>query len=281
MERQIFVYENSPRWNLLIEDGKLLITKGADEIYLIEELTGKGSEIVYESYKNGKIHEIKANITDGKILGVISKLEKAGVIYKKNENIVASKPLNFSVRWIGNPNQKILNLLEQFSKNIEQLHLDTGVSSPDILIMIRTSAKLAETMKDYDKIKSPHLFVDIAYDHTLSFGPLVFPGETACLGCFIGRITRNWGDAEPPKSSNVSDSHELIASLILEQVRTFQKIGSCPELIEKAVTFNLSDLTTKTDNVFRLPWCPICYPDKPKEGLGSFEFPWKLKDNQV
>ena len=114
MEKQIFVYENSPRWNLLIEDGKLLITKGADEIYLIEELAGKDSEVIYESYKNGKIHEIKANTTDEKILGVISKLEKAGVIYKKNENIVASKPLNFSVRWIGNPNQKILILLEQF-----------------------------------------------------------------------------------------------------------------------------------------------------------------------
>ncbi len=281
MEKQIFVYENSPRWNLLIEDGKLLITKGADEIYLIEELTGKDSEIIYESYKNGKIYEIKANTTDEKILGVISKLEKVGVIYKKSENVVPSKPLNFSLSWIGTPNQKIFNLLEQFSKNTKQLNFNAKVNSPDILIMIRTSAKLAETMKDYEKIKFPHLFVDIAYDHTLSLGPLVFPGETACLGCFIGRITRNWGDAEPPKSSNVSHSYELIASMVLEQVRTFQKIGSHPELIEKAVTFNLSDLTTKTDSVFRLPWCPICYPDKPKGGLESFELPWKINDNQV
>jgi hypothetical protein len=281
MEKQIFVYENSPRWNLLIEDGKLLITKGADEIYLIEELTGKDSEIIYESYKNRKIHEIKANTTDEKILGVISKLEKAGVIYKKSEGTDSSKPVNFSVIWIGNPNQKVFSLLEQFSKNTEQLRFATGVNSPDILIMIRTSTKLAEAMKDYKKIKLPHLFVDIAYDHTLSLGPLVFPGETACLGCFIGRITRNWGDAEPPQLPNVSDSHELIASMILEQMRTFQKIGSCPELIEKATTFNLSDLTTKTDSVFRLPWCPICYPDKLKEGLGSFELPWKINDNQV
>ena len=224
---------------------------------------------------------MKDGATDEKILAVISKLEKAGVIYKKDANIALLKLVNFSVSWIGNPNQKILNLLEQFSKNSKQIHFGADVNTPDILIMIRTSAKLAETMKDYGKIKYPHLFMDIAYDHTLSLGPLVFPGETACLGCFIGRVTRSWGDAEPPKLPNIGNSQELAASLILEQIRAFQKVGSCPELIEKVWTFNLVDLTTKTDNIFRLPWCPVCYPDKPREGLGSFELPWKLKNNQL
>lgn len=281
MDQQSLVYKSSPLWNLLIEDGKLLITKGADELYLIEELDGKDAEILYEAYKNKSIHILKSDTANEKTLGVISKLEKAGVIYKSIENIYPSKTVNFSIKWVGNPNQKILNLVEKFVKDSEQLTFHTDTKLLDLLVIIRTSAKLAETMEDYKKIKCPHLFVDIAYDHTLSLGPLVFPGETSCLGCFIGRITRNWGDAEPPQLSNVSNSPELIASLILEQIRTFQKTGNCPELIEKAWTLNINDLTTKFDSVFRLPWCPICYPDKPKEGLGSFELPWKLKKSQV
>lgn len=281
MEKQTLIYERSPRWNMLIEDEKLLITKGADEIYLIEELSGEDAKNLFEAYKNGKIHETKANSTDEKVLEVIAKLEKTGVIYKKSKGDVLSKPINFAVNWIGNPNQKISHLLEQFTKGSEQLQLQINSGVADLLVIIRTSAKLSEVMRDYEEIKIPHLFVDFAYDHTLSLGPLVFPSETACLGCFIGRITRNWGDAEPPQLPNISESYELIASLILEQVRTFQKMGSCPELIEKAWTLNLADLTTKTDNIFRLPWCPICYPEKPKEGLGSFELPWRLKDDQV
>ncbi len=281
MDQPYLAYKNSLMWNMLIEDGKLLITKGADEIYLIEELDGKDAEMFYEAYKNQGIHKLKLDTVDEKILGVISKLDKAGVIYKSIENTYSSKTINFSIKWVGDLNQKIFSLLEKFAKDSEQLTFHTDTKSLDLLVIIRTSAKLAETMEGYKEIKYPHLFVDIAYDHTLSLGPLVFPGETSCLGCFIGRITRNWGDAEPPRLSNVSDSSELIASLILEQIRTFQKTGNCPELIEKAWTLNINDLTTKFDSVFRLPWCPICYPDKPKEGLGSFELPWKLKKSQV
>lgn len=165
---------------------------------LIEELDGKDTEILYEAYKNKSIHILKSDNANEKTLGVISKLEKAGVIYKSIENIYPSKTVNFSIKWIGNPNQKILNLVEKFVKDSEQLTFLTDTKLLDLLVIIRTSVKLAETMEDYKKIRCPHLFVDIAYDHTLSLGPLVFPGETSCLGCFIGRITRNWGDAEPP-----------------------------------------------------------------------------------
>jgi len=281
MTRDHFTYKNNPRWNVLIENGKLLITKGADEIYLIDELDENEANALYAAYQINNLNN--SDVQDNeKIRNAILKLEKAGVIYKSTEEIEKLKEnLSFSLRWIGAEHSKISNLLEEFCKNSKQLSLTKAEKSSMFSVVIRGSGKLTEVMKNYSEIEHPHLFVDIAYDHTISLGPLVFPKETACLGCFVGRLTRNWGDAEPPQISNMSDSAEFIAALVFEQVKVFQNLGSCPELIEKAWTFNSRDLTTKVDNVFRLPWCPICYPNKPKEGTGSFELPWSLKDNQL
>jgi hypothetical protein len=140
---------------------------------------------------------------------------------------------------------------------------------------------MVDLLENYGEIKVPHLFVDLAYDHTVSIGPLVFPGETACLSCFVGRIIRNWGDPPPPEISNASDSAELIAAFIFECVKTFQKTGSCPELIEQVWSFNLRDFSSKYDKIFKLPWCPICFPEKTKEGTGSFELHWRTSKKQL
>ncbi len=195
MEKQELAYQNSERWNMLLEEGKLLITKGADEIYLIEELTQKDSERLYNAYKSGTIHVLQRAPVNEILLSVISKLDRAGVIYKKVEDIVTTTPLSFDVRWVGVRHERIERLLNFFTKNAKHLALSLDRTPPDLLIIVRTSGRLAQVMEDYEKITSPHLFVDIAYDHTLSLGPLVFVGETACLGCFLGRVTRNWGDA--------------------------------------------------------------------------------------
>ncbi|MCX7928088.1 MAG: hypothetical protein N2558_00185 [Patescibacteria group bacterium] len=282
MPQKTLIYEKSLNWNMLIEDGKLIITKGADELYLVEELSGEDCQKLYQAYKENKIHKFKNNSTvNENILQVISKLEKAGVIYKKDASYSESKPVGFAIRWIGASNKKIFHWLKKFVEKEEKLFIQNESDGANLMVIVRTSGKLSEVMRDYENIKIPHLFFDVAFDHTLSLGPFVFPNETACLGCFIGRITRNWGDANPPLVPNASSSGELIASLILEQVRTFRNIGSCPELIEKTLTLNLNNLTTKIDHVFCLPWCPICYPEKPQEGLGSFELPWTLRNNQL
>jgi len=274
-------YGKNLSWNMLIEDGKLLITKGADEIYLIEEIAGDAADNFYNSYVNDSIHELQRNTTDDHVRDAITKLVKVGVIIKENTQPSSSSSLFFSINWIGNSVTQINSLLEQFALSSKEIHISNVENSATLLVLIRNSSTLAEVTKEYEKISIPHLFVDLAYDHTLSFGPFVFPGETACLNCFVGRITRNWGDAKPPEQPEVSRSYELISSLIIEQIRRFQKIGSCPELIEKVWSMNLHDFTTKTDSLFRLPWCPTCYPEKPKEGMGSFELPWKLKPHQL
>ena len=71
------------------------------------------------------------------------------------------------------------------------------VEDADLLLMIRTNRQLKDVLQDYDKITVPHLYVDLAYSNTISIGPLVYKNDTACLGCYIGRLAKNWGDMVP------------------------------------------------------------------------------------
>jgi bacteriocin biosynthesis cyclodehydratase domain-containing protein len=273
-------YKKNLNWNLLLEDGKLLITKGADEIYFIDESDKRSSEIIFNAYKEDLLDDLA--VKKKHLKTIIEKLERAGVIYKRIESIkVPTNKIEIFIEWIGNKNDEIFGLLESFIKKSEDIHISNDKNKADVLFLVRSSGKMSELLKNYNEIKIPHILIDLAYDHTLSIGPLVFPGETACLGCFVGRITRNWGDAMSPQTPRASQSNELIAALIFENIKTFQVSGSCPELINQVWSFNLKDFTTKYDKIFRLPWCPICFPEKPQEGTGSFELPWKISNNQL
>ncbi|RMD59983.1 hypothetical protein D6833_10615 [Candidatus Parcubacteria bacterium] len=275
-------YEKSPRWKVFFEDGRLVVTQGADAVYMLEELSSEDARRVYEAYCQGTLHKLLSSQAAGdEVRRAIRELERAGVVYKKIAERRPAERLPFSVQWVGKPSRSIAGLLEQFAKGSTALSLESEVSRARLVVFVRTSAKLAEVMGEYRTLRVPHLLVDIGYHHTVSLGPFVFPRETACLGCFVGRITRYWGDPEPPPAPRVGENSALIASLIIAQVRTFQERGSCPALIEQVCAFDLADLTAKKENVFRLPWCPICYPDHPREGLGSFELPWRPRGSQI
>lgn len=264
---------------MLLEDGKLLITKGADEIYFVDEINSEDSSLLFNAYSSNDLDRVY--IKKNELITVLKKLEKAGVIYKGAPMDLSERNIAVGINWYGNGNEKIKNLVDQFIKSSKNISISENAESANLLLLVRDSDKLVDILDGYEKIKVPHIFIDIAYDHTVSVGPLVFPGETACLSCFIGRITRNWGDVIPPKISNVSDSCELIASLIFECIKTFQKHGNCPEFIGSVWSFNVKDFSSRHDKVFRLPWCPICFPKKPQEGVGSFELPWKISTNQI
>lgn len=274
-------YIISPFWNMLMQGDNLIITKGADEIYMIDDLSKEKALLVYNAYKNNKIRDLIFS-SDEEIKETARKLEKAGVFYK-SKPLKSPKLVRIHARWIGKKLAKIVDILKYFASSNSGLEFLDESEEADCMVIVRTSAKLRDIVSvgNYQRINTPHLLVDIAYDHTISFGPFVFPKETACLGCFIGRITYHWGDAKPPKMPNVCENYELIASLVLEQLKTFQKFGSCPELIEKVWALNLVDWSTRLDNIYRLPWCPFCYPKKAQEGLGSFELPWSIRESQI
>jgi bacteriocin biosynthesis cyclodehydratase domain-containing protein len=151
---------------------------------------------------------------------------------------------------------------------------DAGGTDADLLVWIRTRTSLLDTLGDYATVRVPHLLVDLAYHHTLSIGPLVWPGDTACLGCFGGRIRHLWGDPTPPAAPRALAALPLAASLVQTELDVFRERGSCPALVERAVVLDLETLTTRVERVHRLPWCPFCFPPGAEHGAGSFALPW-------
>jgi len=51
-------YKKNKNWNMLFEDGKLFILKGADEIYLLDEADGE----LYDAYKQEDFNNIDEEI---------------------------------------------------------------------------------------------------------------------------------------------------------------------------------------------------------------------------
>lgn len=62
----------------------------------------------------------------------------------------------------------------------------------DLAVLVRTNSTYANCFKKtkYQSIAKPHPLVHLAFHHTLSLGPLVFPGETACVACLQGRVSK-------------------------------------------------------------------------------------------
>ena len=96
-------YEKNKNWNIFIEDNKLFITKGADEIYYLDEVNEEQAKIIYEAYTNNFIDELLKNNTYDEI---INKLEKVGVIYNK-KFISNNKKIKLYIKYYGKPSSKL------------------------------------------------------------------------------------------------------------------------------------------------------------------------------
>lgn len=259
----------NPNWNLLFEDDQLVIAAGADELYMVDGIPVEVGKKIYEAYQTDSLSVLDR--TNAQLEDTLQKLVTAGVLYKSAQPQAGQ--LQYSIRWVGSPNEKIGSYIRQFAET------GNGYSEsekPDVAVIIRTNGELKSILEDYEKFASPHLFADVGYKNHVSFGPFVIPGETACMGCFLGRIMRNWGDPPPPRIPLASEHTELIASLIFEYLSTFKQLSSCPALLERAMTFNLTTMETQSDPVFRLPWCPVCKQDA-QSITGSYELPWIKK----
>jgi hypothetical protein len=241
-------YKKNKNWNMLLEDGKLFILKGADEIYYLDEATD--GEALYNAY-------LQEDFSDFENTEIMQKLMRAGVIYK--EIFQPEKPLKIGIKYLGTSLPKLTSLLPKTEEN------------PDLLLLIRTNITLKQSLQDYELITVPHLFVDLAYANVISIAPLVHRNHTACLGCYIGRLTKNWGDPEPPPEPCVTYKIELIAALITEKLHEYTAFGSCPDLINHAWSFNTKTFEAKYNTVFKLPWCPICGDNSENP---SIDLPW-------
>ncbi len=271
-------YRINPAWKLFVEEDKLFITSGGDEIFLVDEATPQQARAIGLACEQRDFSALSAIPGCADILAA---LEGAGALFSARAG--ADTPgrdvfesLKIHCLWQGKPQAPLPELLARFITARPGLRLVESREEADILLVIRCSGSIELLPDAYQSLETPHLLADLAYNHTISLGPLVIPGHSACLNCFAGRLVRHWGNPPTPEEPQAGKHYELIAAFILEQLLTFKKFGNCPSLINRVIAFNLNDFSSQGEKVHRLPWCPFCFPPEKLEGSGSFELPWRF-----
>jgi hypothetical protein len=260
----------SAGWTLFLEGDKLIASGGADALFLLDELDAPSARALHTAWHSDALSTVDPDI--------LAKLHKLGALRRGTPT-----PLRFTVTGTG-PFEPIANALRKgtdltsyTSEPSSAAGAETSATSEirPLSVIVRAGGSLIEAAERAAGLRGPQLFVDVAYHHTVSLGPLVWPGETACLSCLAGRIRHAWGDPEPPLEPRASLRVELIAALIAEQLRVFAETGTCTALVARTVSIDLETLSTRSERVHRLPWCPSCFPEQVPYGAGSFALPWE------
>jgi bacteriocin biosynthesis cyclodehydratase domain-containing protein len=240
------------RWRLLLEDGRLVASGGADELYLVDELTEAECASVAAAFEGDALDGLPRA---GAVGATLDRFERMGVVVRRVEPQPALR-----IAMIGG---------ESLAPLVGKL---VPVNEAGLVFVVRTGGGLVEVAEKSPA--APHVLVDLAYHHTVSIGPLVWPGETPCLSCFAGRIRQRWGDPLPPPSPGATESLAFAAGLVAEIARRFAAEGTHDGLVEHVVAFDLRTLSSQRERIHRLPWCPRCFPDTLPAGGGAFAEPW-------
>jgi hypothetical protein len=247
------MYKNNNNWNLFIEDNKLFISKGADEIYFLDEATDEQAHMIFDAYNsNGFDDLLDKHLCDE----IIDKLEKVGVIYK-NKYKSNNKKLNIFIKYYGNPSDELKKEITNIISKRSNIKIVDKINNSDLALLIRINEPLKSILKDYSEIIVPHLFIDLGYANNISIGPIVYD-DTACLSCYVGRLIKNWGDANPPVEPLITKKKELVAAFILDRIEQYIIYGNCPDVINCVWNYNVNTYSSDYNKIYKLPWCPYC-----------------------
>jgi bacteriocin biosynthesis cyclodehydratase domain-containing protein len=251
-------YTLSPQWRINQATNALVISGGADARYEIELEEAETS--FFPDLQHG-VRFTENELSDSDRI-VLEQLLTAEVIVP----VLPRQSKKLRIALIGDIDGLVLES-EKF------LVVSSLRQRPDVLLIVRAYGTYAGFLTGiaYDKIEKPHLFIDLAYHHTVSIGPLVFPGRTACVACLQGRIASRWGDDEPPALAAVQKHLPLIASLITVELEKLADGDT--SLTNRTVAWDLQDRAINDNQLLKLPLCPVC-KDKQLDLPGNFALPW-------
>ena len=148
-------YLKNKNWNVFIEDNKLFISKGADEIYYFDEATEEQAKNIYEAYNNDNFDILLQDQTYDEI---IEKLEKVGVIYKRKFSS-NNKNIKLNIKYYGKPNDKLKNEITNILSKRTNIKLVDSNDSSDLTLLIRINVPFKNLLEDYSKITTPHILI--------------------------------------------------------------------------------------------------------------------------
>lgn len=239
---EVVRYRPRPAWTLAVEDGRLVFSGGADEVYVADEVADGTVRCMQDQWQAGAL-DPDSIPADGRVL--VQQLLAAGVL----DGLPAGER-SFRVLWTGDRLPDPEARLQEFAAR-RGMTVDPGAA---FTLVVRSGGPLLD-LAGLD-LPGPHVLADVAYHHTLSLGPVVVPPDTSCLGCLVGRIASSWGDPPPPARPAVCDEPELVAGFAVREVDAIHA-GSLA-LANRTVAYDLRRHEVLSSSLFKLPWCPRC-----------------------
>jgi bacteriocin biosynthesis cyclodehydratase domain-containing protein len=235
-------YRLSPAWRIEREADVLHLVGGDDALYDLG-LDGANATLWGELDRQDRFARTDLSDADTAILEA---LLTAGIV-------VPDLPprAHLKVAVIGDPTP--LSLVAA-----PCVRVDT-VAAADLVLLVRHTSGHEPLLRrvHYDQIVAPHLYIDIAYHHTLSLGPLVLPGETACVSCLYGRLRERWGEHDPaPSPGVVSDYPGIVEALVTHELGRIA--AGDTSLVRRTVSWNLLARTSTSEILLGVAECPVC-----------------------
>lgn len=236
----------SPQWTVADEGGRLVASAGADLRYAFPDVTPAVAAEVASAWDAGDVDRRDLSTGAGEVFDQLAGL---GAL----RPAAPPAPPAVTVRFVHRPVPALAALA-------------SGGPGPAVVVLVRTDGALAELAAAAPG-DTPHLVVDLAYHHTVSLGPLVVPGQTACAACLAARVAARWGDPRPPPAPAASGA-EVAAALVAHEVGKVADGTSL--LVNRTVAVDLSSWRTVDETVLRRPGCPTCGSTR----TGRVPLPW-------
>ncbi len=238
-----------------------MLSAGADRVYALDGLDEVAALELLGAWEGGAVE-----------LGTLSESARSAA-----EELIGTgalegdgvpEPQSLEVRWVGERDEPLdAHLTAGFSESSALCEAD---GDAHLLLFVRTTGRLLEVYESARPEPTPHLLLDLAYHHTVSLGPLVLAGETACLACLAGRVGSLWGDPEPPPRPAILDSPALAAALAVRELE--RAAAGDVRLANATAAYDLDAHGVTVGSVYRLPWCPVCGDGG--ETPGRIALPW-------
>jgi bacteriocin biosynthesis cyclodehydratase domain-containing protein len=248
-QRSVSGFEASPEWSASYSDGALILSGGADQLLAVEGVDSATASEIARLWSGGP------QPTSRRGLEIAGQLADLGIVRR---TLGSAAPFRVAVIGNGDLGTAIRAVLAK------RLGAGAAQEDADLVIFVRTAGRLVDVYADGVLPKTPHLLIDAAYHHTFSIGPLVVPGDTACIACLAGRIAHRWGDPPSPERPAVQRNLALLAEIAMLEVERIANgdLG----LAGQTVAYDFERRRVVSGIIYRLPWCPVCGDDEGADG---------------
>lgn len=256
----------NPAWRLVDDDGYLVVTAGADEVWVVDDVPGSIASELARCWTPNPPHSAELS---GQAARAVEQLRALGAV---GPDVALPPQPRLGLAWCGEPVDALDAALRRAWPT-----WTTPRHPPDLLVVVRTTGtlhSLADAAPAWVRTGVVHLLADLAAEHTIALGPLVVPGHTACVGCAAGRIAARWGDPPPPAQPLATSAAPVltVAGLIVHQLG--RVLAGHYDLVDRVVSLDLDSLALTSSPCLRASACPSC------GGVasdGRLELPWSTR----